>query len=206
MNIKICGITNQEDALHAISLGAKAIGFIFHKESPRYIRPEKAEEITLFLPPFIQIVGVFVNQSQETIKKITEQCRLDIIQLHGNESPSFCLKLNQRVIKAFHIQNPEDLEPIANYQGTVSGILLDTKITGMLGGTGKVFDWGLALKVKELDIPIILSGGINATNIKKAITMVQPYAIDLCSGVENEPGKKDYNKMKRLIEVFRSVS
>ncbi|MCP4049357.1 MAG: phosphoribosylanthranilate isomerase [bacterium] len=205
MNIKICGITNIEDAQNAISLGVNAIGFIFVKDSPRYITPETAEEISMNLPPFIQSVGVFLDQSIEEINAITTQCRLDIIQLHGSESPGFCLKMPRKVIKAIKVSDIEDIIGIAKYQGIVSAILLDTKVMHRDGGTGKTFDWGLALKAKDFDIPIILAGGINITNLQKALTLVNPYAIDISTGVENSPGKKDYNKMEEVLHIAKNI-
>ncbi|MEK7298723.1 MAG: phosphoribosylanthranilate isomerase [Candidatus Margulisiibacteriota bacterium] len=205
MKIKICGITNLEDAQNAVSLGADAIGYIFVKESPRYITPEKAEEISLYMPPFVHIVGVFVDQSKEEIDEITCRCRLDLLQLHGNETPEFCLKMSRRVVKAFPIRELADLNPIPAYQGYVSGVLLDTKSETVKGGTGKSFDWGIALKAKDFDIPIILAGGINAGNINKAIKLVNPYAVDLSSGVEVSPGVKDYNKMQDVIRLAQSL-
>lgn len=206
MHIKICGITNKEDAGNAVSLGADAIGFIFNKKSPRYIFPEKAEEISLDLPPFIKAVGVFVNEEKPVIDEIVMRCKLDLIQLHGNESPGFCLEMRRRVIKAFRIADLEDIGQISHYQGAISAMLLDTKMAGKDGGTGVTFDWGLALKAKEtFDIPLILAGGINAGNIKKAIQLVNPYAVDISSGVESAPGKKDYNKMKEVIQIAKSL-
>lgn len=205
MKIKICGITNKEDALNAVSLGADAIGFIFSKDSPRYISPEMVEDISMFLPPFVFLVGVFVDQSKEEITQIAHQCKLDLVQLHGQETPNFCMEIPRRVIKAFKVSELEDLEPISMYQGIVSAILLDTKVQNIEGGTGKTFDWGLALKAKDYEIPLILAGGINANNLRKAVSLVNPYAVDLSSGVESEPGKKDYNKMQEVIAIAQSL-
>ncbi len=205
MKIKICGITNKEDALNAVSLGADAIGFIFAPESPRHITPEKAEEISVFLPPFVSVVGVFVNQSKEFIETCVQKCKLDLVQLHGDESPAFCQTIQRRVIKAFPVLYLEDLDPIAHYQGIVSAILLDTKVQHMSGGTGKIFDWGLAIKAKAYEVPLILAGGINAQNVKKAYQLVTPYAVDLSSSVEQSPGLKDYNKMKEMIEAVQTL-
>ena len=201
MKVKICGITNRDDALNAANLGADALGFIFYPQSPRYVTPEVVEDINLFLPPFISTVGVFVNQDIEEIKEISKRCRLDVIQLHGEESPSDCLALKQRVIKAFRVSGPEDIQAIPEYQGCVSSILLDTKVAHIRGGTGQSFDWGLAIAAKEYDVPLILSGGINESNIKKAMALVKPYGIDVSSGVEKEPGIKDYEKVRRLLQL-----
>lgn len=204
MRVKICGITNKEDALNAVHLGADAIGFIFYKNSPRYVTPEIVEEISMFLPPFVYVVGVFVNQSEDEINEISTRCKLNLIQLHGEETPNFCLKMPRRVIKAFRISEEEDIQSIVAYQGAVSAMLLDAKVKNMAGGTGRTFDWGLALKAQEYHMPLILSGGINAGNVKKAVTLVNPYAIDLSSGVESEPGIKDYSKMQELISIVKS--
>lgn len=205
MKIKFCGITNIDDAIDAVSFNVDAIGFIFVKNSPRYISPEKAEEIAMNIPPFIQLVGVFADHDQQEIIDIATRCKLDLIQLHGDESPSFCLSMPRRVIKAFRISDLDDIQNIASYQGVVAAVLLDTFVEGMNGGTGKTFDWGLALQAKEYEIPIILSGGINSSNIKKAINLVNPYAVDISSSIEAEPGKKDYNKMKELIDIANTL-
>lgn len=205
VKIKICGITNTEDALNAVSLGIDAIGFIFAKESKRYISPEIAETIAMFLPPFVSVVGVFVNSEKEEIDDIVARCKLDVIQLHGEESPKFCQSMTRRVIKAFRVAEPEDIAPMQQYQGVISAALLDTKVQNMSGGTGKVFDWGIALEAQKFEIPLILAGGIGSQNIKKAKHLVNPYAVDLSSSVEESPGKKDYNKMKDFIDAVREL-
>ena len=185
--------------MDAVSLDIDALGLIFIKESPRYISPAKAEEISASLPPFVQLVGVFRNQSKEEIIEITNQCKLDLLQMHGQESPGFCLSLPRRTIKAFSLHTLEDLTTLSQYQGAVADALLDTGT----GGTGKTFDWGLALKAKEFDLPIILAGGLNSTNVRKAIQLVNPLALDVSSCIEKAPGKKDYNKMKEFITLAR---
>ncbi|MBL6722633.1 MAG: phosphoribosylanthranilate isomerase [Candidatus Margulisbacteria bacterium] len=205
MKVKFCGITNRTDAMNAIALNIDALGFIFYEQSPRYISIEKVEEILLDLPPFIHVIGVFVNASVDFINEATKRCRLTGIQLHGQESPEFCLKFHLPVIKAIPVKNKEDIYCIPQYKGCVNGILLDTKAQNVHGGTGKTFDWGLAIEAKAYDVPLILSGGINATNISKAIKMVSPYGIDICSGLEKEPGIKDYNKMKLLLDAIQTT-
>ena len=199
MITKICGITTLADAKEAVALGARAIGFIFVKESPRHVSPEQVIEITKELPPFVSLVGVFKDQPVDEVKQIMARCKLTIAQLHGEESPDYCTKLPHRVIKGFRIGIEDDLNEISAYRGKVSAALLDTKIPGIAGGTGQTFDWSLAIKAKALDIPIILAGGINAENIGQAMDLVSPYAIDLCSGVESEPGKKDFAKLSRVL-------
>eukprot|EP01047_Picozoa_sp_COSAG01_P000740 COSAG01_NODE_14_length_41020_cov_40.702133_32_plen_205_part_00 len=203
MKIKICGITNKEDALNAIALGASALGFIFYDKSPRFVTPELVEEITYFLPPFVQLIGVFVDADINYIHDTMKRCHLNMAQLHGNEEAPKYQALQYRFIKAFSIESPQDLDKIIPFQGIASGILLDSKVDDQFGGTGQVFDWGLAIKAHDLSLPIILSGGINASNIKKAIELVNPYAIDLSSGVECSPGQKDYNKLAELFRVIK---
>ncbi|MGE4170744.1 MAG: phosphoribosylanthranilate isomerase [Candidatus Margulisiibacteriota bacterium] len=205
MNIKICGITTMDDAVDAVTLGVDALGFIFYEKSPRYVAPEKAEQIIKALPPFVKVVGVFVNQSKAEIDEIARRCFLDLIQLHGDESPEFCSQMIRRVLKAFKVAELDDLSGIAAYRDVVSGVLLDTKIPNMEGGTGKTFDWGLALRAKNVGVPVVLAGGINSSNVKKAIQLVNPYAIDLSSGVESSPGKKDYNKMQEMVKIAKTM-
>ena len=202
MKIKFCGFTRQEDIDTAVKLGVDALGFIFYKKSPRYIEPEKAAAIIAALPPFVQSVGVFVNHSAAEIQRITDSCQLDIVQLHGDESPDFCENLSSKVIKAFRVSTEADLDPIADYKGKVSAILLDTKSSKGYGGTGEVFDWRLAIKAKKLGIPLILSGGLNAQNIKNAVNDVAPYALDLSSGIEKSPGIKDESLMASLLSIL----
>lgn len=204
MKIKICGITNKEDALDAIELGASALGFIFYEKSPRCVEKEVLEELSFFLPPFVQLVGVFVNHSKEEIEDVVSRCHLDLVQLHGDESPEFCSSISHRVIKSISVSDESDIDRISAYQGHVSAILLDTKVDGFVGGTGQSFDWGLAIKAMEFGTPIILAGGITIDNLQKAIQLVNPYAVDISSGVESSPGKKDYNKMRDVISVVRN--
>ena len=191
--------------MDAVNLGADAIGFIFYEKSPRYISPDIVEEVSMFLPPFVQLVGVFVNHDKPFIDAVVHRCKLDLIQLHGDESPEFCRQMRRRVIKAFKVEDIADIDQIAAYQSSVSAILLDTKVAGKEGGTGKVFDWGLALKAKEFDIPLILAGGINSQNLNKAVKLVNPYSVDLSSSVESCPGRKDYNKMKEIIDAAKRI-
>ena len=202
--VKICGITNREDALLATGMGADAIGFIF-AESPRQITPAKARTIIRTLPPLVKSVGVFVNEEPARIKEIKSLCGLDLIQMHGDESPEICRDLMPHSIKAFRIQNERDIKNIKRYQGAVRAILLDTYQKGKAGGTGKTFDWSLAVKAKKTGLPIILSGGLGPENIEEAISTVKPYAVDVNSGIEKRPGKKDTVLMKQLMEKIRKI-
>ncbi len=205
MKIKICGITNAEDALNAVALGADAIGFIFADQSLRQVQPDRVRQIIRLLPPFVTTTGVFMNHDNDFINEVVADCGLDVIQLHGLESPDFCAQFRRRVIKAIRVNDPSDLVPIGTYSGVVSAVLLDTKVQDLPGGTGKTFDWGLAVAARAFQIPIILAGGISAENVAKAVQVAQPYGLDLSSSVESSPGKKDYEKMKALFRVVKSL-
>jgi phosphoribosylanthranilate isomerase len=196
--IKICGLTNLDDASAAIDFGADALGFVFFKKSPRNISPAKAAAIIAKLPAFTTTVGVFVNEPAEEILKIVNHTGISVIQLHGEEPPEACL-LTRKVIKGIRIKSLESLEPLKRYQGLVSAFLLDTYAPQALGGTGQVFNWDIALEAKNFG-RVILAGGLTPENISEAIGMVRPYAVDVSSGVELEKGIKDHKKMKLFIE------
>ena len=200
IKVKICGTTSLKDAFLAVESGADAIGFIFYKMSPRNISQKEAKEIILQLPPFIETVGVFVNETSDKINRIAEQCKLNSIQLHGEESPALCRRVKRKVIKAFRVKNADSLKSIASYH--VSGFLLDSYNDGSKGGTGQVFDWNLALRVKKQG-PVILAGGLNPYNVFTAIHRVKPYGVDVCSGVEKSPGIKDHEKIREFIKSVR---
>jgi phosphoribosylanthranilate isomerase len=199
LKVKICGITEKEDALGAAKLGADALGFIF-APSPRQISMGKARCIINEIPPFVKTVGVFVNEETNTIREHINYCGLDLVQLHGDESPEFCRQLMPYSVKAFRIKDDSSLQKFAEYQANVRALLLDTYAADKVGGTGKTFDWQLAVKIKETGIPVILSGGLGPSNIEEAIRLVRPDAVDVNSGVEERPGKKSYVMMKELIE------
>lgn len=198
MKVKICGITNLEDASNAVELGADALGFIF-APSPRQIAPQKASEIIRAIPPLVKTVGVFVNEAPATIREVMQHCGLDLIQLHGDESPAFCDEFMPYAIKALRIKDESSLQLSQAYHGTIRALLLDTYSKDMVGGTGKTFDWDLAVRIKNQGIPIILSGGLTPSNIAQAINTVRPYAVDVNSGIESYPGKKDYILMKAMM-------
>ncbi len=199
IKVKICGITDHKDASAAVRLGADALGFIF-ASSPRQVSPEKAQEIIRAVPPFVKTVGVFVNESLDVIRELRESCGFDLVQLHGDEPPDLCKELMPRAIKALRIKDGSSLQAIDTYRGKIRALLLDTYSRDMIGGTGKNFDWELAIKAKELGMPVILAGGLNPSNIEKAISVVQPYAVDVNSGVEERPGRKNHALMKELME------
>lgn len=205
IKIKICGITNLEDALYCSSLGVDAIGFVCTK-SPRKVSMDKLEPILKRVPAFITTVGVFVNESMGFIQKVLRDFRLNVVQLHGDETPQFCkeLKKKVKVIKAIRIGDDFRLDRISRYN--VDALLLDTYSRVVYGGTGRAFDWDVAKKIKKLTkMPIILAGGLNPDNVASAIKFVRPYAVDVSSGVEKCCGKKDYSLVKDFVERVRNL-
>jgi phosphoribosylanthranilate isomerase len=202
MKVKICGITNLDDALLAAELGADALGFIFVKNSPRRIRPGAVRKIIQELPPFVVPVGVVAGAEHDEILELIDETGICCVQLHGNESPKQLAKFPVPVYKSFRVDKEFDLETLRRYKG--SAYLLDTQVDGTLGGTGKTFDWEIAVEAKAYG-RIILAGGLNPENILEAIQKVQPYAVDVNSGVESMPGKKDRNKLEQLFKNIRSV-
>lgn len=201
--IKICGTTNLVDALVAVEAGADALGFIFVPNTPRYLHPDEAAKIIEELPPFITTVGLFVNAEQHEIHTVANTCSLDAIQLHGEESPELCLSLKRKVIKAFRVKDEASLSRLCDYH--VSACLLDAYVKGSMGGTGRVFDWNLAVKATQYG-RIILAGGLNPDNIVSAILKVRPYGVDVSSGVEKSPGRKDPAKIKAFIDAVRAAA
>jgi len=203
VKLKICGITNLDDALAATEYGADALGFNFYKKSPRYIEPEKAAEIIAQLPPFIQPVGVFVNEREEKIREIQDLICIQTLQLHGDESPEFCQRFGSRVIKAFQVKDKESIKHMAQYH--VGAFLLDSYRDDLRGGTGVIFDWHLAIVAKTFG-RVILAGGLTPENAAEAVKLVQPYGVDVAGGVEREKGIKDQIKLKKFITEVRRAS
>ena len=201
VRIKICGMTNAEDAVGAAELGADAVGFVF-APSPRQVSAEKAREIIMALPPFIQTVGVFVDEDPGKVTSIADSCCLDMLQFHGKESAAYCRRFAQRVIKALRVKDQDRLEGCSDYSGVVAALLLDTYVPDRYGGTGLTFDWNLARQAKRYG-RIILAGGLNPDNVAAAISAVRPYAVDASSGLEKEAGVKDHEKMARFIQAVR---
>jgi phosphoribosylanthranilate isomerase len=203
IRVKICGITNIGDAYWAAELGADALGFIFHPKSPRSITPERAKEIVQKLPGSMGRVGVFVNQEIQAVKEIVSFCGLRLIQLHGDESPQYCAQFpRSTLIKAVSHCAEEEVQRLENYP--VKAILVDAHEPGRYGGTGKNSDWALALRVKKTH-PLILAGGLNRENIKRAIETVRPCAVDINSGVEASPGEKDPYKIREIMDIVRAT-
>jgi phosphoribosylanthranilate isomerase len=200
--IKICGITNFDDALHAVKAGADAVGFVFYERSPRHIDPESARQIVRHLPPFVTAVGVFVDEKIETVRETVQYCFLDLCQFHGKESPEYCEWHHKGVIKAFRVKDRTFLEEMKRYN--VAAYLLDTFREDRFGGTGSPFDWSLAGEATKHG-PVVLAGGLQPENVGEAVAKVRPYAVDVSSGVEKEPGLKDWQKMKVFVEAVREA-
>ena len=207
--IKMCGITNIEDAEEGIRAGVDALGFIFVEDSPRHIMPEKVKEIVAGLSPFVDLVGVFVDQDNVEVQEIVDYCGLTYVQLHGSETPEYCSQLAYasspcRIIKAFRVGEQSVAEDFSPYQDVVQGFLLDTHVAEQAGGTGKAFDWDI-IDSLALARPIILAGGLTPENVGAAIAGVQPFAIDINSGIEMRPGLKDYGKLQALLREVRKA-
>ena len=202
VKVKICGLTNYEDTAAAMDMGADLLGFNFYPKSPRYVPPEKAMEIINKLPAFIDIAGVFVNASFEQIRETIGQCHLDWVQLHGDENPQFCqslLSLDVRTMKAIRVKNQEDIEKADDY--FTDTVLLDAFDPEKYGGTGLTFDWNI---IGHIGKRVFLAGGINPDNAAEAVEL-GVYGIDVCSGIEASPGKKDHKKMRKLFENIRHL-
>ena len=195
---KICGITRAEDALSAIDHGADAIGLVFYEPSPRSVHLAQAINIVKVIPPFISVVGLFVNASADLIRDVTSQVRLDLLQFHGDESPEECGRYGLPYIKAIRVKADTNLVQCSKDYANAKALLLDTYTEGVAGGTGLVFDWDLI--PAELDKPVILAGGLCAENVQDAIAKVNPYAVDVSGGVECAKGIKDAVKIAAFMQ------
>jgi len=198
VKVKICGVTNFEDASAAVDVGADALGFMFYESSPRNVPVKAAADIIRQLPPFVAKVGVFVNAAEETVRRAIAECGIDTLQFHGDETPEFCRRfLPLKIYKAFRMENLESLRALPGYR--TDAWLLDSFVAETLGGTGAKFNWDLAVEAKKLGRPIILAGGLTPENVADAVRKVQPYAVDVSSGVESAPGQKDWTKVREFI-------
>ncbi len=203
IGVKICGITNIRDARSAVESGADALGFIFYSKSQRYVSPAKAKEMIRRLPSEVVRVGVFVNQKIDEVKEVARFCDLTLIQLHGNESAQYCGQFPaSSLIKAVRPRTEKGISGLKGYP--VAIILIDAYAPGRYGGTGSVSDWSLAARIKETH-PLILAGGLTVEKIREAIEAVRPHAVDINSGVETFPGKKDPRKMREIIDIVRKT-
>ncbi len=198
--VKICGITSGEDAAAAVAAGADALGFVFVPDSPRHVRAALAEWIVARLPPFVTSVGVFVNQALDEMLEIAARCRLQAVQLHGEESEEIARRIPLQVIRAIRVRDRESLRPVATYPA--NAFLLDAYVEGKAGGTGTTFSWDLVTAVTG-KVPIILSGGLRPDSVEAAVRRVRPYAVDVSSGVEFRPGKKDPQKVREFVAAVR---
>jgi len=203
VKVKICGITNPDDARAAVDFGADALGFVFFAGSPRCVSPEVAAAIIGKLPPFTATIGVFVNEEPKQVEKTITATGIDVVQFHGEEPPEMCA-ISRRLIKAIRIKSLESLDPLKHYKNIVSAFLLDTFTPDLFGGTGRIFNWDVATYAKQFG-NIILAGGLTPENVADAVRHVRPYAVDVSSGVESEKGKKDHKKMKAFIEKAKGV-
>ncbi|HEY1027493.1 MAG TPA: phosphoribosylanthranilate isomerase [Pseudomonas sp.] len=200
---KICGITRIEDALAAVEAGADAIGLVFYAKSPRAVSIEQAAAILRVLPPFVTTVGLFVDMPRDELRQLLERLPLDLLQFHGDESPADCEGYGRPYIKALRVRPGEDVSAImAPYSGA-RGILLDTFVEGVPGGTGASFDWSLV--PDDAGKPIILAGGLDAGNVAAAIRQVRPYAVDVSGGVEAGKGIKDAGRIRAFIQAVREA-
>ena len=200
--IKICGITNLTDALHAVDAGADALGFNFYGPSPRYIEPSKAREIIDQLPENLLKVGVFVNE--DSLISIAEDSGVNALQLHGDETPEYCSRLKDWfVVKTLSVDEEFDAQRCLAYK--VDAIMLDAKHPKLRGGTGQVIDWYMARTIQQMGVKVILAGGLSSENVEEAIKVVEPYAVDACSALENKPGKKDRQKVSAFIQTIRAM-
>ena len=207
VTIKICGLTNQADAQAAVDAGADAVGFIMYRKSPRCIEPKVAKAIVASLPPFVVPVGVFVNEEAKVVRDTMDECGLMVAQLHGDESAVYCERLGRPTLKALRLKDALSLLALAEYQGRsgVRGFVLDAYAEEAYGGTGTVTDWNLAAQVAETS-RILLAGGLTPDNVADAIRVVRPYGVDVSSGVETSPGRKDHDKIRAFVRAARLVS
>jgi len=204
VKVKICGITNLADALAAIAAGADALGFNFYEKSPRFVSLETATEISKQLPPFVMRVGVFVNAPEEFILRAIGEAGLTMLQFHGDEPPEFCTQFGLMSMKAFRIRDAESLKEILKYQ--TDAYLLDAFSPEARGGTGEKFNWNLAVEAQKFGKPIFLAGGLTPRNVAEAVKKVQPFGVDVSSGVESAPGKKDHAKVKSFLAAVKSAA
>lgn len=201
--IKICGITRVEDALVAAQAGADAIGLVFHEKSPRHVTVQQAARVVAAVPPFITVVGLFVNPSEEMVREVMRQAPLDVLQFHGEEEPEFCACFGRPWIKAIRVRRDVDLIQCAARYRMAQGLLLDAFVEGAHGGTGESLDW--ALIPQNLPLPVILAGGLHTGNVAEAIRLIRPYAVDVSSGVEASKGIKDAAKVAAFINEVNNI-
>jgi phosphoribosylanthranilate isomerase len=199
--IKICGITREQDVLAVVRSGADAFGLVFYEKSPRHVNLQQAVKLVRAVPPFVTVVGLFVNPVVEYVREVLAQVSLDVLQFHGEETPEFCQQFGKPYLKAIRVKAGVDLLQCASRYAGAQGLLLDAFVEGTQGGTGESFDWELI--PHDLPLPVILSGGLSADNVAAAVRQVQPYAVDVSSGVEAAKGIKDMAKIDAFINEVR---
>ncbi len=202
--VKICGITNLADAQAAVEAGADALGFIFCEKSPRSVTLEQAAEISKQIPPFVMRVGVFVNAPEAFIQRAISDIGLAMLQFHGDEPPEACTRFGLMSMKAFRMKDAGVLAEISKYK--TDAYLLDAYSPMALGGTGHTFNWDLALEAQKMGKPVFISGGLTPDNVAEAIRKVHPFGVDVSSGVESAPGKKDHAKVKAFVQAVKATA
>jgi len=201
--VKFCGITRPEDALAAAQVGADAIGLVFYAPSPRAVSVEAARQVVAVLPPFVSVVGLFVNAAEQTVSDVLKQVRIDVLQFHGDEPVADCQRYERPFIKACRVGEHTDIDAVAREYASAAALLLDTYDAAAPGGTGRTFNWD---KIPaRLPLPVILAGGLNADNVAVAIRQVRPYAVDVSGGIEAAKGVKDAQRMNRFMDAVASV-
>ena len=203
VTVKICGITSEADALAAAEAGVDAIGLMFYEGSPRHVTLEQAKAISAALPPHVMRVGVFVNAEEAFVHQALTECMLNILQFHGDETPEECSRYPVMTLKAFRVQGEETLAELEAYPS--AGYLLDAYVKDALGGTGATFNWDLAVRAQEFGKPIFLAGGLTPENVAEAVRKVQPFGVDVSSGVEIEPGRKDAQQMRTFVAAAKGA-
>ena len=206
VKVKICGITNGDDARDAVMAGADALGFMMYRKSPRWVEPSVARSIIASLPPFVLPIGVFVNEDVAAVRTLMDECGFALAQLHGDETAAYCQQLGRPVLKALRVKDRGSFLALAEFQGraSVRGFLIDAFSDHAYGGTGQRVDWTLAAEASRT-VPILLAGGLTPANVAEAVRLVQPYGVDVSSGVERSAGKKDHHKLKAFIDAARLV-
>lgn len=201
--VKICGLTNAPDASAALEAGADVLGFVFYEASPRHVSVREAAKIIRELPPFAVKAGVFVDASEDLVMRAIGDCGLNLLQFHGNETPEYCTQFGLMSMKAFRVQDSQSLKILPTY--STEAWLLDAFVADKAGGTGERFNWDLAVEAVKFGRPVFLAGGLTPGNVAEAVRKVRPYGVDVSSGVEAEPGKKDHEKIREFIRAAKSV-
>ena len=200
--IKICGLTREEDVDAAVAAGADAIGFVFYPPSPRYVTPARAAALARRIPPFVQVVGLFVNEASETVAEVCAAVPINLLQFHGDESPDYCRAFHRPYLRAARVRPGLDLVEFARAFPDARGLLLDAFVDGY-GGGGQVFDWSLV--PSDLPLPLVLSGGLHAENVGEAVRTLRPVAVDVSSGVEMAKGIKDHARIAAFVAAVRQA-